>query len=111
MKVLKVIKSIFAIVGLFAFGVLTGALFFKKPTAKIDDDAEKAKEGKKNEIENTPASVLVAAADNADELCIVKDELKTDFRERIRNRLDAELHRLSSGGTDSDCGAGSGWPS
>ena len=108
MKALQTVKTILAVIGLFALGILTGAFFFRKKDTSQTDEAEKAKEDKKNEIESTPAADLVAASDNAAELCQVKDGIKSDFRERIRHRLDAELHRLGSDGTDSDCGTGSG---
>ena len=108
MKVLQILKTVLAIIGLFTLGVLTGALLFRKPKAEKDGEAEKAKEEKKNEIESTPADALVSDADNADELRAEKDRIRADFRERIRNRLDKELHRLRAFGADSDCGTGSG---
>lgn len=107
MKAIQTVKTILAIVGLFAIGILTGALLARKPTAKKDGDAEKAKEEKKDEIESTPADALVSDADNADELRADKERIKADFRERIRHRLNEELHRLGSLGADSDSGTGS----
>ncbi|MBQ9206886.1 MAG: hypothetical protein IJ158_09255 [Treponema sp.] len=106
-KALQAVKSVLAIVGLVALGVLTGALLFRKTGAQETDDAQKAREDKKNEIENTPADVLVSASDNADELRSVKDGIRADFRSRIRHRLSAELQRLGSGSADSDSGTGS----
>lgn len=103
MKAAQKIKSALALIGLLALGILTGALLLRKPEKEKSDEAEKAKEEKKNEIEGTPAGSLVSAAGNAD-----KDRIKRSFRERIRNRLDEELHRLSGSGDDSDCGAGGG---
>ena len=94
MKLLQTLKTALAVVGLFALGILTGAFLFRKRGSSQTDEAQKAKEDKKNEIESTPASDLVSAADNADELCAVKDGIKSDFRERIRHRLNEELHRL-----------------
>lgn len=107
-KTIQIIKSVLVVVGLFALGVLTGALFFRKSGAAQNGDAEKAKEDKKNEIENTSAADLVSRADNADGLRTEKDGFKSGFRERIRNRLESELHRLAGGAADSDCGTGSG---
>ena len=106
-KALQAIKTVLAVIGLFTLGVLTGALLFRKPAAGKDDEAQKAKEEKKNEIESTPADALVSDADNADELRAEKERIKADFRQRIRNRLNEELHRLGASGADSDCGAGS----
>ena len=108
MKAIQTVKTILAIIGLFALGILTGAFLFRKRGSAQTDEAQKAKEDKKNEIESTPADALVSAADNADELCREKDRIKTEFRERIQNRFNEELHRLGSSGSDSDCGAGSG---
>lgn len=107
MKAIQTVKTLLAVVGLFALGILTGALLAKKPSATKNGEAEKAKEDKKNEIENTPAADLVSAAGNAGELCTAKESIKADFRERIRYRLSQELHRLGSVGADSDSGTGS----
>lgn len=107
-RTMQIIKSVLAVVGLFALGLLTGALLVRKKSATKTDGAEKAKEDKKNEIENTPAADLVSGADNADDLRAERDGFKADFRERIRNRLESELHRLTGGAADSDCGTGSG---
>lgn len=107
MKALQILKTALAVVGLFALGILTGAFLFRKPAAGKDDEAQKAKEEKKNEIESTPADDLVSDANNADELRTEKKRIKADFRQRIRNRLNKELHRLGASGADSDCGAGS----
>ena len=108
MKLLQTLKTALAVVSLFALGILTGAFLFRKPRAEKDGEAQKVKEEKKNEIESTPADALVSAADNADELCREKDRIKTDFRERIQNRLNEELHRLGSDDIDSAGGSGRG---
>ena len=110
MKLLQTLKTALAVVGLFALGILTGTFLFRKRGSVQTDEAQKAREDKKNEIESTPADVLVASSGNADELGAVKDGIKDDFRERIRNRLESELHRLGSGSpaADSDGGIGTG---
>lgn len=107
-KALQTAKTVFAIIGLLALGVLSGSFLSRKKSVSQNDEAEKAKEDKKNELESTPASDLVSAADNADRLRRAKDTISADFRERIRNRLKEELHRLSSPGADPDSGTGSG---
>jgi hypothetical protein len=94
MKLLQTLKTALAVVGLFALGILTGSFLFRKRGTTQTEAAQKAKEDKKNEIESTPASDLVSDACNADELRAVKDGIKSDFRERIRHRLNEELHRL-----------------
>ena len=106
MKALQKIKSALALIGLLALGILTGALLFRKAEKEKDGEAEKAKEEKKNEIESTPACSFVSAAGNADELRAEKDRIAAGLRERIRNRLREELHRLSGSVDDSGCGAG-----
>ena len=73
MKAAQKIKSALALIGLLALGILTGALLFRKPENEKSDEAEKAKEEKKNEIESTPAGSLVSAAGNADKLRAEKD--------------------------------------
>lgn len=106
MKTIQVIKTTLAVIGLFALGVLTGALFGKSKTDS-SEKPEQAKKDRKDEIEQTPADDLVSDANNADELRTEKKRIKADFRQRIRNRLNEELHRLGASGADSDCGAGS----
>lgn len=108
MKALQKIKSALALIELLALRILTGALLLRKAESEKDGEAEKAKEEKKNEIESTPAGSLVSAAVNAGELRAEKDRIAAGFRERIRNRLGEELHRLSGSGDDSGCGAGGG---
>ena len=46
MKVLQILKTVLAVVGLFALGILTGAFLFRKPAAGKNDEAQKAKEEK-----------------------------------------------------------------
>ena len=55
MKALQILKTVLAVVGLFALGILTGAFLFRNPAAGKNDEAQKAKEEKKDEIESTPA--------------------------------------------------------
>lgn len=100
MKALQTVKTVLAVIGLFALGILTGSFLYKKKGAVRIGEAEKARKEKKNEIENTPAADLVAGADNADALRTTKDGIKTDFRERIRHRLEEELHRFGSDSID-----------
>lgn len=105
-SVLEKIKTVFAILGLVVIGLVTGAFvgssLQKRNSANEKKDAENAKENKKNEIEQTNASDLVSESDNADELCRERGKIKSDFRERVRNRLQENLQRLGSSGTDND---------
>ena len=108
MKIFQTVRTILAIIGLVAIGILTGSFLFRKKSTTQTDDAEKAKEEKKNEIESTSAADLVASSSKATELCAVKDEIKSDFQKRIRDRLVSELHRLGSGNLAADFDRGSG---
>ena len=76
---LKKAVAIFAAVfGLF----FTGFLFGKKKKNVLMGD-ESLKNEFKKEIEQTPASVIVDNASNSDELERSKQELKSEFRDRV----------------------------
>ena len=77
---LKKAVAIFAAVfGLF----FTGFFFGKKKKQVLVGDEEDLKNEFKKEIEQTPASVIVDNASNSDELERTKQELKSDFRDRV----------------------------
>lgn len=77
---LKKIVAIFAAVfGLF----FTGFLFGKKRKNVLVGDEVDLKNEFKKEIEQTPASVIVDNASNSDELERTKQELKSEFRDRV----------------------------
>lgn len=75
----KAVAFFAAVFGLF----FTGFLFGKKKKNVLIEDEEELKNEFKKEIEQTPASVIVDNASNSDELERSKQELKSEFRDRI----------------------------
>lgn len=75
----KAVAIIAAVFGLF----FTGFLFGKKKKNVLAGDEEDLKNEFKKELEQTPASVIVDNASNCDELERAKQELKSDFRDRV----------------------------
>lgn len=75
----KAVAFFAAVFGLF----FTGFLFGKKKKNVLIGDEENLKNEFKKELEETPASEIVDNASNSDELECSKQELKSDFRNRI----------------------------
>lgn len=75
----KAVAFFVAVFGLF----FTGFLFGRKKKNVLIGDEENLKNEFKKELEQTPASEIVANASNSDELERSKQKLKSEFRERI----------------------------
>lgn len=75
----KAVAFFVAVFGLF----FTGFLFGKKKKNVLIGDEEDLQNEFKKELEQTPASEIVANSSNSDELKRAKQELKSEFRCRI----------------------------
>ena len=75
----KAVAFFVAVFGLF----FTGFLFGRKKKNVLIGDEENLQNEFKKELEQTPASEIVANASNSDELERSKQELKSEFRGRI----------------------------
>lgn len=75
----KAVAFFVAVFGLF----FTGFLFGRKKKNVLIGDEENLQNEFKKELEQTPASEIVANASNSDELERSKQELKSEFRDRV----------------------------
>lgn len=82
----KAVAIFVAVFGLF----FTGFLFGRKKKNVLIGDEEDLQNELKKELEQTPASEIVANASNSDELKRSKQKLKSEFRcriEKIKNEF------------------------
>ena len=90
----RALLIVWAVLSAFA-AVVVVVLFGKNRRAfqnEIREDAENARKETKKEIENTPASELVAASGNADALRTERESIAERFRHEVQVRLNEKLH-------------------
>ena len=88
-KIWNVLKYILATV---FFGI--SAIFLLKNKKNVEDEkkqAEKAREEKKNELEEKTADDIAADSPNPDTISANIDREQKELRERIRNRLNQNI--------------------
>lgn len=90
----KILTIILHVLALVFFGVSSVFLFKKKnETVEPEKIAEEKKEEKEDEIKKTDAGDLVAESPNQQDISTTIGEIKSDYRERVRNRLNSDIHR------------------
>lgn len=96
-KLKKILKTIGAVIATIFFGI-TAIFVFKdhKETKNEKDEAEKAREGKRNELEKKSADDIAADSPNSDTISANIEREQEEFRERVRNRLNKNVHREGS---------------
>ena len=87
----KILKAIWTemkyIVITFCFGLAAIFLFKKKDTKKELDEAEKAREDKKNELEKKTADDIAADSPNPDTISANIEREQEALRQRLRDRF------------------------
>lgn len=74
----------------------------KKEPTNLDDDIEKVKEKKEDEIKETPAADIVDEYADAESASSDITGKQNELRERVRNRLKQNLHGTGSSGDSTD---------
>lgn len=89
-KILDIVKTIFCIV---FFGISAIFLFDKNKEKrnKINTKSEEKKKEKEDEIKKTDAATLIDQSPNKSDIQSDITELQSDFRKRIRDRLNKSL--------------------
>lgn len=93
-KILSYIGSAIATVFLF----MTGLWLLQNNKNKKEEikKAEQVREDKKNELEKKSASDIAADSPNPDTISSNIEREQQEFRERVRNRLNKNVHRQGS---------------
>ena len=96
-KLKKILKTIGSILATIFFGITAIFLFKNHTETKNEkDEAETAREDKRNELEKKSADDIAADSPNPDTISTNIEREQEEFRERVRNRLNKNVHRQGS---------------
>lgn len=88
----KILKTIGTIIATIFFGVTAIFMFDKHKDKKEElNNAEKAKEDKKNELEEKTPDDIAADSPNPDTISANIEREQEEFRQRIRDRLNKNI--------------------
>ena len=88
----KILKTIGAIIATIFFGVTAIFLFHNdRNNEEETDKAEKAKEDKRNELEEKSADDIAADSPNPNIISTNIEREQEDFRKRVRDRLNKNV--------------------
>ena len=93
----KILKTIGAIIATIFFGVTAIFLFHNDRTKKDEtNNAEKAKEDKKHELEEKSPDDIAADSPNPDTISTNIEREQEELRQRLRDRFNKNIHRAGS---------------
>ena len=93
----KIGKGFLYVLGTLFFGLTSIFLFDKHKNEKYEKElAEKKKEETKNELEKKSADDIASDSPNPDIISSNIEREQQEFRERVRNRLNKNIHRSGS---------------
>ena len=100
-KIKKLLKTIGYIIVTVLLTII--AVFFvikHKNTKDVKNKAEKAREDKKHELEEKTADDIAADSPNPDTISANIEREREALRQRIRDRLNKNIHRTGSSGNN-----------
>ena len=96
-KIKNILNIIVSVLGTLFFGFTAIFLFRNNKNKKEEiNKAEQVKEDKKNELEKKSPDDIVADSPNPDVVSANIEREQEEFRERVRNRLNKNIHRTGS---------------
>lgn len=95
-KLKKIWDFIVSILAVVFFGFTAIFLFKNNKDDKKIEKAEKAREDKKNELKEKSANDIAADSPNADVISANIEREQEEFRKRVRDRLNKNIHRTGS---------------